>query len=314
MSSDSFHKRVNFANIDGNSLGCDHYRDTTSERMIRWLSAILVFSAVLGTGCGKSAPMNAGSISTGYDGLVIPQARQPAGEDYVKGRRLLESSRNAYQAIRLYSGSIHLNATAMIGSHIHKEQRTLRVYYQRPLQLSLEGQNSNNVQFIIHSDGQTITAKLAGDHESFNSVADALYAFSGRTLYGSLVLPGCLLDISWANEEFHLPNDTTLLEALATKAQLIGAVEVDGNECYHILCERDMITWTIYLDQKTSLIRQADCEVTEQQMDRLIAIGLGGGASGNLRAIKRSQKFEIEKIVTDNPVLPGTEKVSGTNN
>lgn len=126
-----------------------------------------------------------------------------------------------------------------------------------------------------------------------------MYAFSGITLYGSLVLPGCLLDVDWQNEDPLLPMNRSLLNALTTKARFDGTVRVDDHDCSRVVCERETVNWVIYVDQETNLIRRADCEITEAQMERLKSRGWGGGASGNLLAISRSQVFAIDDAISD---------------
>jgi len=104
------------------------------------------------------------------------------------------------------------------------------------------------------------------------------------------------LDVSWHNEDPILPKDKSFLEAWATKARLDGQSEVEGHECHRIICDRETVTWTIFVDKEIKLIRQVDCEMSQTQMEKLKTRGLGGGASGRLMSLKRSQLFLIDQV------------------
>ena len=95
----------------------------------------------------------------------------------------------------------------------------------------------------------------------------------------------------------------SFLEAWATKARLSGSNAINGNECHRVVCERDTITWTIFVDCATKLIRRVDCEITESNMEELKLRGARAGYTGNLMAIRRSQLFSIDTVTwADRPV------------
>jgi hypothetical protein len=244
--------------------------------------------------CGCEAPKTSPSVN--FDSLTVSPENRPEGADFEQGRAILEASRRAYSSISSYDGTIELSTKATFPGETHPQQRTLKVHYQRPGNLRLEGRNSNDDPFVIEITPDSASIRRKDEIENFPSGKDALVAFSGATLYSSLVLPGCLLDVAWGNEDWILPRDKSLFDAWATKARLDGSASVDGRGCQRIVCERDTMTWTIYVDEKTKLLCRVDVEISERNMERLKEKGASGGFSGRLLGIERSQVFSIDEV------------------
>ncbi len=239
-------------------------------------------------------PSQLGGVN--YDSLTVAPADQATGDDYVQGRTILNASRQAYAAIDSYRGSIQVSDIAGFPGGSFPQQRALTVDYEYPRHLQLEGRDSNNDPYVIRIASDSASIDWNGKTQPYESAETAILAFSGITLYGSLILPGCLLDSTWHNETYDVPMNKSFLEACATKARLAGTTSIDGCECYRIVCERETVTWTVYVDAETKLLRRADCEISERQMRQLVARGGGGGSSGNLKAIRQSQSFVIEQV------------------
>jgi hypothetical protein len=235
--------------------------------------------------------------SAEHDFITIPQEFQPKGEAYVRGKQILHDSIKAYAGIAKYVGTIKLSSTATykIGQP-PGTKRSFEIQYEAPGKLQMVTRDSNNDPLIFVIDPDSVIVVNSGEKERFKSAEEALAASSGVTLYGSYVLPGCLLDIDWHNEESLLPENRSFLSAWATKARLDGTVQVEGHDCHRIVCERDVVSWTIYVDKKTMLLRRADCETNEAHMRKLRTIGEGGGATGRLLAFSRSQTFSIDEL------------------
>jgi len=259
------------------------------------------------TGCSPN--------TTNFDALTIPPEAQPKGEAFRQGREILNESQRAYENIESYGGTIEvMAASGYQGRQSVGEPRTFEILFRSPKNLRLEGPDSNGDPIVIVIDGESNSVESADwgrpgqRKERFESAEEALYAYSGVTLGGSEFLPGCLLDIAWKNEDPGFPKDKSFLRAWATKAKLDGTSQVENHECHRILCERDTVTCTIYVDTKTNLIRRVDTEVSEAQMRRLRRLGWGGGASGRVISSSRSQILGIDEVQWKNTAAGEHEK------
>lgn len=262
----------------------------------RFGATSFILISIVAVGCSEAPHMVSRPSNSTYDRLTVPEASSPVGPDYSEGREILQKARIAYNDLDSYSGTIQLDATAKFPADTLTEQRTFRIRFKRPGSLRFEGQDSNKHPFVISIDGNSATVRWNGETEQFKSAQEALFAYSGVSLFGTFVLPGCLLDIVWNNDGADFPKNKSLIEAWATKARLEGSAQVGTSDCHKIVCERDTATWTLFVSKTSLLIMRADYEITEKQMDRLRSIGLGGGASGNLLALWRSQIFTIEEL------------------
>jgi hypothetical protein len=230
------------------------------------------------------------------DELTVVDHLQPLDSNLAEGREILRAVGDAYRQLEFYSGTIELTSTALFPTGKHPDRRTFNVRYESPTILRLDGKDSNGDQFIITIDDNSAVVRWNGKTEQFGSPEDVLYAYSGVSLYATVVLAGCLLDISWKNEEPYLPKDKSLIEGWSTKARFEGTALIEATHCDKIVCERETSTWTLFIDKQTRLIKRADYEVTEQQMKRKRERGGGGGASGRLLAVLRSQLFVVEHV------------------
>jgi hypothetical protein len=229
-------------------------------------------------------------------------AEQPKGQDYELGRKILLECKQAYQNVATYSGRIEAHASS--GYQDFKfagEPLTYKVAYKSPATLRLDGFDSNHDPLTVALDGITIKVKAVGDDYPYASTEEALYAMTGVTLYASLIVPGCLLDMKWKNEDSGFPKDRSFLDAWATKARFDGAAKIDDRDCDRVVCERDTQTWTLYVDQANKLLRRADLVIDEDQMKRLRTIGEGGGASGRVLSLSRSQLIYIDDVTWKQP-------------
>lgn len=239
------------------------------------------------------------SSKSGDNGLTVPPDAQPSGAQFTAGRRILSESQHAYANVHSYDGTIEVSATSGYPTRTSSsEQRVFDVRFEAPHKLRMDGEDSNGDPFVIRLDSKSTTIEWNGEVQQFNSAEEAFYGFSGITLDGSLLLPGCLLNIDWDNEASLsvFPQQNSFLDAWATKAQLDGTALIEGAKCHRIVCEREIVTWTIYVDTESSLLRCVNFEVNEEQMRRLNGIGQGGGASGSVISMKRSQIFHIDQV------------------
>jgi hypothetical protein len=237
-----------------------------------------------------------------YDAVTVPTKAQPTDDEFVRGRAILNASQNAYANLASYIGTIESSiTTGYPGGREHRSQRSFVIEYHSPDNLQFQGLDSNNDPIVIKYNGQTVHGKHYLTDDQFATIEEALYAYGGITLDGSLFLPGCLLEVAWTNEGTMFPRNRSYLSAWATKAKVDGTEQVDGNECHRILCERETITFTIYVDTKSELLRRVDYEVSEAQMQRLRSFGEGGGASGRVTSMRRSQVFGITDLQWKSP-------------
>jgi hypothetical protein len=211
-----------------------------------------------------------------------------------QGGKILLASDHAYARLQSYIGTVSLESVTDFERGPFRETRKLKVFFQRPGKIRLEGIVTNSGEFVILSDGQATNVFGLGLDGTRNTVQDALLEFSGVSLGTSEMLPSFLLETTWRRETFALPYGA-LLPAFATKASMTGEEKVGEHQCYRIVCSREIATWTFYVDKETLLIRRLDEDVSDRQMRVQRELG-GGGFTGSIRSTRDVQLFEVEQV------------------
>ena len=211
-----------------------------------------------------------------------------------RGRETLLDSHRAYAALQSYVGTVTVESVADYGRGPFRETRALKVFFQRPAKIRLEGSVPNSGKFVILSDGRVTRVFGMGLDGTRKTVQDAMLEFVGVSLGASETLPSFLLDTKWNRDTFFLPRGS-LLPAFATKASLSGEEKVGEHQCYRIVCSREIATWTFFVDKETFLIRRLDEDALDEQMRVQRDLG-GGGVTGRIKSTHTSQAFVVEQI------------------
>lgn len=70
---------------------------------------------------------------------------------------------------------------------------------------------------------------------------------------------------------------------------------MDGHKCHRVVCEREIQTWTFYIDAESHLIRQIDETASIKQKQAQKRHG-GGGVSGKIQSTTLTQTFKIQEV------------------
>jgi hypothetical protein len=257
----------------------------------RSLSVIWI---VLVSACGPNdGPVPGGeSKAKDYITLTDTTAKGPAAE--LPGSKVLLDAARAYASLQSFVGTVRVESAANYAAGPYQETRTLKVYYQRPGKIRLEGLVPNSGPFLIVSDGQTTRVSGFGIAGTRATVRDALAEFGGVSIRSTVMLPGTLLDTQWNRENFLLPYGA-YLPAFATKADPAGEETVGGYRCDRVVCPREIGTWTFFVDREKRLIRRLIEETSEEQMRVQKRLG-GGGFTGRIQSTRYVQSFEVEQV------------------
>jgi len=243
-----------------------------------------------------------------HDGCPVQVGNDPKKKDFVtctdtavertaaesQGGKTLLDSHSAYAALRSYVGTVTLESVADYDRGPFRETRTLKVFFQRPAKIRLEGLVPNSGKFVILSDGEATQVFGMGLDGTRKTVQNAMLEFAGVSLGASEMLPSFLLNTKWHRDTFFLPKGS-LLPAFATKANLTGEEKVGEHQCYRIVCPREISTWIFYVDKETLLIRRLDEDASEEQMRVQSELG-GGGFTGRIKSTRTVQSFDVELV------------------
>ncbi len=261
------------------------------------VSLIVICAALLLTQTRCSGPSG-----TEKDLVTVEDDNVGKTDAYLRGEEILKASRQAYSKLRSYQGTIRIASTSQYGERAFSETRYFTIAYQRPGRIRLEGKDSNGDAILIVSDGQRAYesswgAQTGPEVSPVERLPDVLSANSGVSLRATNTLPGILLETQWSRQTFFLPRGE-LLSALASKARWEGTTDVDGHKCHRIVCEREIQTWTVYVDAQSHLVRLIEETASTDQQQAQRRLG-GGGFSGRIESTKLTQNFDIQAIDTE---------------
>jgi hypothetical protein len=206
---------------------------------------------------------------------------------------VLLASQRAHAKLESLVGTVTVEDVANYANRSFSERRTLKVFFQRPAQIRVEGSVPRSGKFTIVSKGKATRVIGFGLDGSRPSLRYALAEFSGVSLHSSLMIPGVLMDLEWQRDTLFLPYGS-LLPAFATNAELAGEERIGNSECYRLVCRRQIGTWTFYIDKENHLIRRIVEEADEEQMQ--VQRQAGGGGYGGIKSIRLVQSFEFESL------------------
>ncbi len=265
-------------------------------RRAAW-SIVVVTPLLNGLGC---APQPAGTTKQN-DFITVSPPVQRSSDGTLTGSEILLQSEKAYSQLQSYSGTIHIAYTASYGAGSFSGTTDLKVFFRRPDCIRIEGKDSNGDPFVIAANGRVMWDRWGGSQggvvKQSADIQAPLLEYSGVSSHGSLLLPSCLLQLQWGAQMLFLPRGR-LLTAFATDARLAGTEVIDSTECYRVVCERRLATWTLYVGVEDFLIRRIEDAASEEQT-RFQRLHGGGGFTGKITSAHSSHTFEIRELNGD---------------
>jgi hypothetical protein len=134
------------------------------------------------------------------------------------------------------------------------------------------------------------------DYQEQPSVKYSIWLFQGTGLGATIIVPSCLLQIEWDPDDgINYPHRRQLLQALATKAVLSGNEKINESECYRLVCEREIYTWTFWIDRESFLLRKTEKRASPEQISVQKRYG-GGDFTGKIRTTVNTELYTIEAV------------------
>lgn len=228
---------------------------------------------------------------------VTPAVVESPAEGQLTGAEILKRCERAYAALQSYEGTANVSSTTASTAWGTKTNSTkVKIWFSRPLKLRVEGNDTSGNPFAILCDGKEAwTAwKLEGStFKHARNLNEAISQWQGVALGAPTMISSAIVPVAWDRDLLFLPRGH-LLGALATKGKLSGQEDVDKHSCYKVLCEREIQTWTLWIDAETWLLRKVETTADAQQMAAQRNYG-GGGTSGTIQKTSAVETYLIEK-------------------
>jgi hypothetical protein len=173
----------------------------------------------------------------------------------------------------------------------------------QPGKLRVEGSQATAPHFSLHFifviDGDSVwerwsVKELNGPALRANTPRFALLKTDGLACGVGSRLPGILLDMHWSNETAFYPNGR-YLPAFASRALLDGKDVIADHPCYRVVCEREITTWTFWVDKYNYLLRRVRQDASPEQTAVQRQYG-GGGATGRILSDSLTENYSIEQL------------------
>jgi hypothetical protein len=275
-------------------------------RRYRWFVAIALIGTVAMVEVVQILTRDAGvpranASALPKDSEALPgEAGEKSGE--MTGRDILLRSREAYDALTSYRGTIVVQGQYRYVGRTFTEPLNGSVSYSSPNRILIswrEGLTGMSEQLVC--DGERYWAPdtaSAGSPVDSTGLKDLLVEWTGVSSGITTMLPAILLRSEFEQDTLFLPAGERLT-AFAGDATLVGKETIDGHECYRVECNKDVASWTFWVDTESHLLRRVQETVTTKQMAVQRTRG-GGGASGEIVSYSISQAFTIDEI--DGPI------------
>lgn len=230
---------------------------------------------------------------------VRPASKEAAKEGHLTGEEVLLRSVKAYAKLRSYQGTVSVESRwAYKNETGGPSSAKVKITFSRPKHIRVEGVDSSGKNFTILSDGdktwKSWELEKNGAFEEARSLKDALIEFQGVGLGACTKLSAALLPIEWSRDRIFFPKGQ-LLSAFATQAKLEKEEKIKDQLCYRVVCERQIGTWTFWVDKDNFLLRQVKETTSPEQMAMQRKHG-GGGASGKIQSSTTTETFTIDWI------------------
>jgi hypothetical protein len=242
---------------------------------------------------------NASALPKDSEALPGEAGEKPAE---MTGRDILLRSREAYDALTSYRGTILVQGQYRYVGRRFTAPLNGSVSYSSPNRILIswrEGLTGMSDQLV--SDGERYWAPdtaSSGSPVDSTSLKDVLVECTGVSSGITTMLPAILLRSEFEQDTLFLPGGERLT-AFASDATLAGKETIDGHECYRVECNKDVASWTFWVDTESHLLRRVQETVTSKQLAVQRTRG-GGGASGEIVSYSISQAFTIDEI--DGPI------------
>lgn len=250
----------------------DFVQDTRGTTMPsnRFCCAAATIVWTIFSGCSQSGlPEDLITIDSNGDlplGDEVNDKTKRQGE--LSGRDVLIRANEAYASLKSYKGTISYKGHTEFTNATDRYTQQVYVFYSAPGKFRFEttAEEVYAGSCIIVRDGketwESITLERNGRFGKSPGIRDSLLKCIAYSHGMTTRLPGILLQLKWGMGGM-LPHGK-YLPAFATKAKLDGKEEIEGHECYKVVCEREFANWTFWVDVDTYLLRRMD-EVTSRE-------------------------------------------------
>jgi len=228
---------------------------------------------------------------------------QPQHNSHAAAVEVLKRTENAYRKITSFEAKLVIDSKTTFPTNPLLEKRSVSIKYQSPDQFVLFSHDSNQQAMSLVGKATDIRVQAAGRTQHFRSLKEGLFSLSGLTLRGSVVLPGCLLNIRWDDPSMAaLCNNQSFIEFWMTDAELDRDIIIAERPHFCIKCESEFATWTLYIDKETHLLTRVVYNVSKDNILALNKAGHSYGRSGTIESAEISQELSDVIINKDTDI------------
>lgn len=231
---------------------------------------------------------------------VSPPVEEVRGDGKITGSQVLARVEKAYSELRSYVGTTSIVGQFEYANVTQHDQAEVTIRFSRPNKIRIDGKTSSSgAPFTVVSDGKVVWDSCSlingGAYKEVATLREAILSYQGVALGATVIIPSALLKIEWSGENIGLPHGKTLLSAFATHARLLGEETLGNYPCYKIVCEREIGTWTMWVDKETFLLRKMERSISEAQMAARKKYGVAGTSGKILRAVD-TETYRIDQV------------------